>query len=189
MQKHIKIVSIIIATLIFGVVVMFFVKNRNIVHAEPIHIAVINASKIKTKSRAFQKFEESVLKQTADLRGRILEKENAFRLEYEALQKQIQNKKSKKDDVDRLKNAFQKKITAYEVELQTEKEGLFNDMAKGRDGLEKKLLFVIENIAQRHHFNLVLNSFVDDKKLVMYANKGFDITNMVIEELDQAIEK
>jgi Skp family chaperone for outer membrane proteins len=159
------------------------------VQAKAIHVAIINAAKIKADSKRFKQFEADVIKQSDELREMVLQKESVFRAEYEGLRTSIKNAKKNDKNIDELKKAFQKKIADFERDLQSKKETLMESIGQGRQALEKNLTEIIEKIAKDHHFNLVLNSFVDEKKLVMYADNAFDISDLVIADLDQSIKK
>jgi Skp family chaperone for outer membrane proteins len=158
------------------------------VMAQPVQIGIINAAHIKGQSKRFKLYEDDVLQKSNALRDLVAAKEADFRKKYAHMQDVISDKKNRKATIDDLKKDFQKKVAEFEKELQDLKEKLLHDISEGRDNLEKELGDIIEKIAKENGFNIILNSFVDDKKLVMYAEKSFDISNLVVERLDASIK-
>lgn len=144
------------------------------VHATPVRIAVIYADRIKQESNPYQKFEAFFNAEREKIHQEFLEKENMLRQDFET------NKKKKKNKED-----LKEKIKALDHEIMQRKEDFSKTVQQSVARIEKILSETIEKIVKKHGFNLVLNAEVYEKILVLYADKGFDITDAIIEELNK----
>lgn len=161
----------------------FGIKPR--ISADCIKVAVIYAKRIKTEAGGYKLFEESFDKERDILYQEILEKEKQLRDEELELKKLSKIKNKDKLKYQKIYAQFREKVETTENELQSKKEGLLKKANATTQKLEEDLNKIIESIIKEFEFNLVLNADLDDKRLVMYADKRFDITDEIIKRLNR----
>mgnify|MGYP001291426446 CR=1 FL=1 len=149
-----------------------------------VKVAVIYAKRIKEESNPYKQFESYFESEREKMHQEFLE--NEIQLRDEALRiKKLPTRKNKQQlQVKKLNKELQKKVIDLENELQNKKEAFLqkaNDITKK---LQTFLDSAIEAVIKKHGFNIVLNAELDDKMLVMYTDKRFDITDDIIKNLN-----
>ncbi|MDP2194076.1 MAG: OmpH family outer membrane protein [Alphaproteobacteria bacterium] len=149
------------------------------VQSDCVKIAVIYAKRIKQEADCFVAFEKHFEKERQALHNIFLEKESQLRLEYELLEKMPSSKEKQRRNVE-----HQAKILKTEKELQQSKENFLSKINAITTALQQNLDRAITLTISKYGFTMVLNAELDDKTLVMYAEKRYDITDKVIENLN-----
>lgn len=152
--------------------------------SEGVRVAVIYAKRIKEESKPYKQFENYFESEREKMHQEFLEKEIQLRNEAERIKKMPAKKNKQRLEVQKLNKELQKKVIDLENDLQNQKEAFLkkaNDITKN---LQTFLDNAIESVIKKHGFNVVLNAELDDKMLVMYADKKFDITDNIIKHLN-----
>lgn len=162
----------------FFAALLFF--NQSKINSKPVHIAVIYAERIKKEALSYQKFEKKFEQERENIRLEFQEKEKLLREEF------LQNKKKKnKKNYQNQKEKLLEKAKELENDLQNKKEEFSKKMQSIVKALEDSLNQAIEDTVKKNNFNMVLNKELNEKTLVLYSDKGFDITDEIIERLNK----
>lgn len=151
------------------------------VASRPVQIAIINADRIKQEAHPYQIFEKYFESEKEKIHQEFLQKEKVLREEFSNLKKKKRNKSTPLPQQEKL----QEKIKELETQVQNRRDEFSKTIQKNVKVLADYLNLAIEKVAKKHEFNIVLNTEVYEKTLVLYAEKSFDITDAIIEELNK----
>lgn len=149
-----------------------------------VKVAIIYAKRIKEESKPYKQFEAYFESEREKMHQEFLEKEIQLRDEAVQIKKLPTRKNKQRLHVQKLNKELQKKILDLETDLQNQKETFLKKANDITRNLQTFLDSAIETVIKKHGFNIVLNAELDDKMLVMYADKNFDITNDIIKNLN-----
>ena len=152
--------------------------------SEGVKVAVIYAKRIKEESKPYKLFESYFESEREKMHQDFLAKEVLLRDKAEHIKKLPTLKNKQRLHVQKLNKELQKEIIDLENDLQKQKEAFFKKANKITQNLQIFLDKSIQSAINQSGFNVVLNAEVDDKMLVMYADKRFDITSDIINKLN-----
>ncbi|CAO4838242.1 MAG: hypothetical protein CNLJKLNK_00062 [Holosporales bacterium] len=167
-------------TFMVGLVAYRWIYSSNI-DPQSVKIAVIYAERIKQESIPYQEFERFFNTEREKLHLEFVEKEGSLRKDYEAQKAKKRDKKK----LEKSESDFHEKVRALDNEIIQRKEEFSKTMQENVEYLEFCLKESIQSVVKRYGFNLVLNAEVYEKILVLYADKGFDITDEIIANLNK----
>jgi outer membrane protein len=150
--------------------------------ADPLKIGFIDAQRVLENTKLGQKAKAS-LEEYVKSREKILELERKDIKDLEeALSKQgallsLEAKKDKQEEYQRKLDQFQKKALEMNREVQDKQLELVK-------GFRKELEGVVKKIAEKEGYVFVLDKDSDTGN-ILYAKENFDLTNLVIAELDK----
>jgi Skp family chaperone for outer membrane proteins len=154
------------------------------IQSESIKVAVIYAKRIKEESKPYKLFESYFESEREKMHQEFLAKELLLRDKAESIKKLPTLKNKQRLQVQKLNKELQKEIIDLENELQNQKEAFLKRASVITQNLQKLLDKSIQSTIKKFGFNLVLNAELDDKMLVMYTDKKFDITSEIIKNLN-----
>ncbi len=152
--------------------------------SEGVKVAVIYAKRIKEESKPYKLFESYFESEREKMHQDFLAKEVLLRDKAEHIKKLPTLKNKQRLHVQKLNKELQKEIIDLENDLQKQKEAFLKKANKITQNLQIFLDKSIQSAINQSGFNVVLNAEVDDKMLVMYADKRFDITSDIINKLN-----
>lgn len=152
--------------------------------SEGVRVAVIYAKRIKEESKPYKLFESYFESEREKMHQDFLAKEVLLRDKAEHIKKLPTLKNKQRLHVQKLNKELQKEIIDLENDLQNQKEAFLKKANKITQNLQIFLDKSIQSVINQSGFNVVLNAEVDDKMLVMYADKRFDITSDIINKLN-----
>ncbi len=185
-----KVTLIAILFVAIWVAVAYFPKPYDVfdlaapTQSSGVKVAVIYAKRIKEESNPYKQFESYFESEREKMHQDFLEKEVQLRDEAVRIKKLPTRKNKQRLEVQKLNKEFQKKVMDLENGLQNQKEAFLKNANDITRNLQTFLDNAIEAVIKKHGFNIVLNAELDDKMLVMYADKKFDITDDVIKNLN-----
>lgn len=144
-------------------------------------LMVIDQAAIMQYSKAGQDISRQVAEFTKDTRGQLDGRLKALKAEGENLQQQV----ASLSPAERQKRvaAFESKQAALQKVVAEKNAQARAAVAKGQQAMEKVLAPILESITKAHGVNMVL-----DRQAVLFAaDNAFDITNEVIEQLNQKL--
>ncbi|HCU06899.1 MAG TPA: hypothetical protein DIC42_04895 [Holosporales bacterium] len=152
--------------------------------SEGVKVAVIYAKRIKQESKPYKLFESYFESEREKMHQAFLAKEVLLRDKAERIKKLPTLKNKQRLHVQKLNKELQKEIIDLENDLQNQKEAFLKKANGITQNLQKLLDKSIQSTIEKFGFNIVLNAELDDKMLVMYADKKFDITSDIIKSLN-----
>ncbi|CAO5676109.1 MAG: hypothetical protein NEHIOOID_00642 [Holosporales bacterium] len=178
--KNYRVYAAIGLTFMVGLVAYRLFYSSSI-HPQSVKIAVIYAERIKQESIPYQDFERFFNAEREKLHLEFVEKESNLRKDYESQKAQKRDKKK----LEKSESDFHEKVRALDNEIIQRKDEFSKTMQINVEYLEACLKESIQDVVKRYGFNLVLNAEVYEKILVLYADKGFDITDEIIANLNR----
>ena len=150
--------------------------------APAVSIAIVDMSVIISKSKAYVQLREGMDKRTKDLQADAEKMEKEFTKQREDLgrQKTLLSPESFKQR----QMEFQSKFMAEAKGFDARKTNLRAVFDKAVGQIQQKLAEVASNVAQARGFNIVMTG--DN---VLYAVRGFDISEDILKELDEKLPK
>lgn len=148
--------------------------------AHVLRLAVVDSLRIKKDALPFKQLSSLQKEQYRLAEKEVLKQESALRLEYQELQKNPHSYN---------KEAFNQKIADLQKKVYLKQEKFnqkFNTLA---EQLEKKLFSVIQQVAKQHNLEMVLNSHVLEKRVVLHVVPALDVTDDVIKALNKELPK
>lgn len=156
------------------------------IQSEGMKVAVIYAKRIKEESKPYKLFESYFESEREKMHQAFLAKELLIRDKAERIKKLPTLKNKQRLHVQKLNKELQKEIIDLENDLQNQKEAFLKKASGITQNLQILLDQSIQSVIKKFGFNIVLNAEVDDKMLVMYTDKKFDITSEIIKNLNNA---
>lgn len=162
----------------------------------PLKFAVVDMAEVKSKARAYnnlqkdledyhKKFHKEVLTQEAELRTRL----EQLRASGSSTDAKV-SPQFLKD-----KEAFDKRVAKVEQDVQARKELLNQKFTQAYKIVDSKLSDIIEQLSKEDNIGLLINTGAAikngtlDEMVVLHHNPLFDLTQKIIEALDQEIER
>lgn len=151
--------------------------------AKNFQVGVIDPQSVIEKSKAGKRA-LATLKEHATVRQKLLASDEE---ELKTLQEELQNSKNLSEkDKQTKQELFQRKVQEYQKRGQDFQQELSQ---KQRDMVSEymgKIEKATEAVAERHGFSLVIDKGSNATlKIVLYSQKGLDITNEVVKEFDK----
>jgi Skp family chaperone for outer membrane proteins len=148
-------------------------------------LAVVNMNEIRDGSKVFQDFQKTVETEYKSFQSKVTEREGGLRERFEKIKAKEEKLQKTDESLEKDKEAFQKDLAVMEQDVQKEKATLDDRFKVIAADVEKAIKSVIEDIAKKHGYDLVLNTMFMEAPIVMHHHEGIDITKEVIEELDK----
>jgi outer membrane protein len=168
---------------ILGLIILIFSLNSTFVKAaDTLKIGFIDAQKVLDSTKLGKKAKAN-LEEYVKSREKILELERKDLKDLEeALAKQgallsLEARKDKQEEYQRKLEQFQKKVLELNREVQDKQLELVK-------GFRKELEGVVKKIAEKEGYMFVLDKDSETGN-ILYAMESFDLTNMIIAELDK----
>jgi Skp family chaperone for outer membrane proteins len=155
-------------------------------------IGVCDIHRIKNDSKVFQKFKEVFDNRSATIHKEILEKETKLRADYEKLREQEEKAKEPTQELIKQKTELDREVAELNQIVQNRREALDEQVTKALSRIKKTLLTIMADLGHSYHLKIILNKSVGDgnqmdQSIVLFCNEGLDLTNEVINRLDQSI--
>jgi len=151
---------------------------QRVMQMNPVLIGVLHADRIKSQARPYIEFEKKFEQSRESLHDFFSKKEQDLRDAYIIYKK---NPKKFKKQIDELKA----RAKDLEIDLQNRKEILHQQTREHVKKLEDLLESILEKVAQKNGLSIVLNTKIDEKNVVMFAQRTLDVTDLIIHELNQ----
>lgn len=152
-------------------------------------IGVVDINSIKSHSRVFQKFTETLNSLNATIHKEILERETKLRTEYEQFKKYEEEAKEPTQEIVKQKTELDKKYAALEQMVRSRREELDQQYTKGLINIKQTLKKIMDDLGKAHGLKIILNKSIGDgnqmdQAIVLFCNEGLDLTTEVIQRLD-----
>lgn len=156
----------------------------------PLSIGVVDINRIKTDSKVFQKFKEVVEGLNATIHREIFDRETKLRTEFEQLKKREEEAKGPTQEILKQKAELDKKYAALEKTVRARREELDEEYTKGLINIKQTLREIMSDLGKVHSLKIILNKSIGDgnqmdQSIVLFCNKGLDLTEEVIKRLDK----
>ena len=145
-------------------------------------IAVVDMSVIISKAKAYVQLREQMDKLTQELQADAKNMEEEFTKQREDLVRQ--KTLLSPDSFKQRQEKFQSKFMAEAKGFDTRKTNLRATFDKAVGQIQQKLAEIASNVAQARGFNIVITG-----DSVLYAVRGFDVSEDVLKQLDEALPK
>lgn len=161
----------------FCLFVALFLLPVSLLAADAAKFGSIDVQKVLNESETGKKAKsdlESLIKakqSTIDEKGKAIEKMKAD-LEKQASVLSPEARKTKEDELERLLREYQRIVQDSQAEIK-KKEGEFTDT------ILKEIRDLIEKTGEEQGYTLLV-----EKGMVLYSNKGIDITDVVLKSYD-----
>ena len=169
----------------FGLIFLFLKSNSSSSSKIPsIKLAIVDGARIKNESKAFQKVVELERSGFDKINSEVKEK-------YKYLQNLLKKSKDIKNSSDqrlKYKKQFDHEFSILEPKIQKRKDEIRKRDAIWKQRLNEAVLKITNNLAKKYKLNVILNANVFDTMTVFYASKDIDITNEVIELIDDDLK-
>ncbi|MEW6214055.1 MAG: OmpH family outer membrane protein [Nitrospirota bacterium] len=149
--------------------------------ADTIKIGCVDFQKVLNESEAGKKAKsdlESLIKSKQsilDEKGRSIEKQKGD-LEKQASVLSAEAKKSKEEEIEKLLREYQRLVQDSQAEVKRKELEL-------TDAIIKEIREIVEKIGEEEVYTLVIESAGG---MILYLNKGIDITDMVIKKYNES---
>lgn len=156
----------------------------------PLSVGVVDISRIKADSKVFQKFKEVVEGLNATIHKEILDRETKLRAEFEHLKKREEEAQGSTQETLNQKAELDKKYAALEETVRTRREELDGEYTKGLINIKQTLKEIMNDLGMAYNLKIILNKSIGDvnqmdQSIVLFCNEGLDLTDEVINRLDQ----
>ena len=167
-----------------------FRKKITPLDEDSLSIGVVDINSIKTDSKVFQKFKEEFDGRNTTIHKEILEKETKLRAEYEEIKKREEQEKEPTPEILKARTELDKKVAELENTVRIRRDELYEDYSRALGRIKESLHKIMQSLGKTYHLKIILNrSFGDgtqmDQSIVLFCNKGLDLTAQVIQELDE----
>ncbi|MDF3033740.1 MAG: hypothetical protein K0R76_694 [Alphaproteobacteria bacterium] len=155
----------------------------------PLSVGVVDINSIKANSKVFQRFKKVLDGLNATIHKEVLERETALRAEYEQFKKREEEATEPTPELLKQKTELDKKYAELEKTVQTRREELEQQYTQGLINIKQTLKEIMEDLGKTHGLTLLLNKSIGDgnqmdQSIVLFCNKGLDLTEEVIQRLD-----
>ena len=135
---------------------------------------------VLNNSKAGKGAQDFLQKTFKENQKRFLEQENALKNE----EKDLLEKKTilSKEDYQKKTDELRTKVIDYQTERRTSIDKITNQRATARQNLLEKLNPIINTYIKENDISIII-----DKKDVLGGNSEFDITNIIIEKLNEKL--
>jgi outer membrane protein len=152
----------------------------------------VDIHRIKNDSKVFQKFKEVFDNRHSTIHKEILEKETKLRAGYENFRKQEEEAKEPTSELIKQKTELDKEVAELNQIVQSRREALDEQVTKALHRIKETLKVIMADLGHSHNLKIILNKSIGegnqmDQSIVLFCNEGLDLTNEVIDQLDQAI--
>ena len=173
----------IVSLLGWMIVVSVFFSLSSAFAAKSFKVGIVDPQKVIEKTKAGKRA-LATLKEHADIRQKLIKSQEE---ELKTLQDNLQNAKGLSEaETQAMQQQFQAKFQEYQKRGQEFQQELAQ---KQRDMVleyMKKIEVATKAVAERHGFSLVVDKGSDATlKIVLYSQRGLDITNEVVKEFDR----
>lgn len=156
----------------------------------PLSIGVVDINRIKADSKVFQKFKEVVEGLNATIHKEILDRETKLRTEFEQLKKREEEAQGPTQEILKQKTELDKKYAALEETVRARREELDEEYTKGLINIKQTLKEIMDDLGMTYSLKIILNKSIGDgnqmdQSIVLFCNEGLDLTDEVINRLDQ----
>jgi Skp family chaperone for outer membrane proteins len=173
----------------------FYKLDHMSVHPSPVNslsIGVVDIHRIKNDSKVFQKFKEVFDNRHTTIHKEILTKETKLRADYENLRKQEEEAKEPTEELMKQKTELDRQVADLNQVVQSRREALDEQVTKALGRIKETLKGIMADLGHSCHLKIILNKSVGegnqmDQSIILFCNEGLDLTNEVINRLDQAI--
>jgi outer membrane protein len=165
------------STRFFSLFIALFFLPVSLLAADAAKFGSIDVQKVLNESDVGKKAKsdlESLIKtkqSTIDEKGKAIEKMKAD-LEKQASVLSPEARKTKEDELEKLLREYQRIVQDSQAEIK-KKEGEFTDT------ILKEIRDLIEKMGEEQGYTLII-----EKGMVLYSNKGIDITDAVLKSYD-----
>ena len=179
MKNYMRFIPLLLAAFLLSAVV------ATSAHAQAVpasSVAVVDMSVIVSKAKAYVQLREEMDKRTENLQADAKKMEEEFTKQRDDLgrQKTLLSPESFKQR----QQKFQEKFMAEAKGFDTRKTNLRATFDKAVGQIQQKLAEIAANVAQARGFNIVITG--DN---VLYAIRGFDVSEDVLKQLDETLPK
>ena len=156
----------------------------------PLSVGVVDINRIKADSKVFQKFKEVVEGLNTTIHKEIYDRETKLRTEFEELKKQEEEAKEPTQEILKQRAELDKKYAALEETVRARREELDEEYTKGLINIKQTLKEIMGDLGLTYNLNIILNKSIGDgnqmdQSIVLFSNEGLDLTDEVINRLDQ----
>ena len=147
-------------------------------------IAIIDGVKLKRTASCFKTHEKIISDMLNEAMSKARKYEHQMKTAYEKI-----NSDKKLSQKQKLKNKAkaETEYANFTIKHQEEIQNIRNMNLKLSEHLIKKLDKVIKDISKAKKINIVLNSQTKDSIIVFYNSQNVDITDLVIQKLDELV--
>lgn len=150
--------------------------------AESFSVGVVNQQTVMDKSKTGQRAIDE-LKTFSATRQKIVSSDEE---ELKELEKAVQDTGLKEEQKQEKQNLFRAKLDAYQRRVQDFNREIQAKQKELFEQYSKKISEAALTVAQRRGFTAVLDTGTEASvKIVIYANRSFDITDEVVKEFDR----
>ena len=175
----------IVVIIFFGLIFLLLKSNSSSSSKIPsIKLAIVDGARIKSESKAFQKVVELERIGFDKINSEVKEK-------YKYLQNLLKKSKDIKNSSEqrlKYKKQFDHEFSILEPKIQKRKDEIRKRDAIWKQRLNDTVLKITNNLAKKYNLNVILNANVFDTMTVFYASENIDITNEVIELIDDDLK-
>jgi len=184
--------------LLAAVAVLFFLhfkgenkvenEGHSVVSAKGVSVVYINTDSLLSKYKMSVELNESFLKKQEDRRADLNIKAKAFEKEYINFQKKVQSgaflTRSRAEKA-------QRELERKKISLDKLQQEMSENMMRERNDITKKLYDTLTNFLKeynkRNNYDVILSTTLGGN--VLYSKKGLNITNQVVNELNERYKK
>ena len=186
-RKHLFLAIVVFGVLIISVFSVSYFQNQNInvksKNFETMKLAVLDGTKLKASAKCF-KAHDRVANMINDVLSRMKKSESDIKAEYEKVRNDKNlTQKQRVKDIAKIEAKWANISAKYNAEVQSIKNTDFLLSSY----IQKKLDYVIQMIAKSAKLNVILNKGTRDSISVFYNSKNIDITDLVIQKLDEIL--
>jgi Skp family chaperone for outer membrane proteins len=169
--------------LCIGLLCFFWYTTHSILpKSSELRVAVIDSDRLKKQAKPFKDVHDILEREHAKAHEEILSNENQLRKEFERI------KSEKNSSIAQTQKAkLDKKVEELEKKLQKKKGRLEKHVNALAAQLEETVFSVIKAIAAKRDINLIINSTINETRVIFYTENRFDITDDVIKDLEKRL--
>lgn len=160
--------------------------------AATLSIGVVDINKIKNHSKVFQKFQEILDNLNATIHKEILDKETKLRTEHEQFKKREEEAGEPTQEILKQKTKLDKEIAELEQIVRSRREELDQQLTNGLVHIKQTLKEIMDDLGMSLGLKIILNKSIGDgnqmdQSIVLFSNEGLDLTDEVIQRLDNKL--
>jgi Skp family chaperone for outer membrane proteins len=178
---------IIYLVFLIGVIVgfsSFMVYSSKSASMDKISIAIVNVQRIRDEAKAFRQLSILIDEQHSNAHKKIMEMEAKLRKEHEKIKEDEQKNKKNSPELLQKRQIFEKQVADLEQKVQSERDSLNSQFIQLEKQIESSMQSVLSEVVYEKKIQIVINTNVLDKEVILSADKKLNITDEVIKRLD-----
>ena len=159
--------------------------NRFLIPSGTLKVAVVDGDRLKSEARAFRVAHDILIVEQSKAHEEMMPIEKELLKEQEAIRLEA---KKNPESAKKRKEAFDIRLAEVNKKVQKKGDLLYKQRDYLSETIQEMVFSIINEIAKKQNISIVLNTTIDEKRSVFFAEKRMDLTDAVVSTLNERLK-